>query len=142
MIQKTPLVLKPGETAEVPYEYSGSYYEYYRASVRYSLYGSTVKNSATLEMVPGLMAAIFHVCSRVSVPQWLTSTSFGVYVTHSMLAYLMFGVFSVLHIGRAGETLFVYGFLRFLLVCGSAVVLVCVLKRIAPNVSRIMFGGR
>ena len=56
MIQKTPLVLKPGETAEVPYEYSGSYYEYYRASVRYSLYGSTVKNSATLEMVPGLMA--------------------------------------------------------------------------------------
>ena len=93
-------------------------------------------------MVPGLMAPIFHVCSRVSVPQWLTSTSFGVYVTHSMLAYLMFGVFSVLHIGRAGETLFVYGFLRFLLVCGSAVVLVCALKRIAPNVSRIMFGGR
>ena len=56
MIQKTSLVLKPGETAKVPYEYSGNYHEYYRASVRYSLYGATVKNSNTFEMVPGLMA--------------------------------------------------------------------------------------
>ena len=56
MIQKTSLVINPGQTVEVPFECSGSYNEFYRPSVRYSLYGATVKNTKTLEMVPGLMA--------------------------------------------------------------------------------------
>jgi len=91
-------------------------------------------------MVPGLMVGLFELCRKINLPDRLTSVSFPVYVMHSIVAFPLSGVYSLVFADH--KTDFVLGILKHIITILSVVMFAWLLKSVCPRFAKCVYGGR
>ena len=91
-------------------------------------------------MVPGLMLGLFELCRHITLPSRLSSISFPIYVMHSIVAFPLSGIYSLVFGNH--KTDFVLCVLKFAITLIVVVELAWLLKLLFPKLAKLIYGGR